>query len=87
MSDKFVSKFTRYINLSDAIDASKLPLLYTDRNNCCGCGACYSACFTSHAMMDGAISMEPDEEGFLYPIIDAAKCVRCFKCISVCPMK
>lgn len=32
----------------------------------------------------GAISMLPDEEGFLYPVIDALKCVRCYKCISVC---
>ena len=35
----------------------------------------------------GAISMLPDEEGFLYPVIDAEKCVRCYKCLQVCPYK
>lgn len=33
----------------------------------------------------GAISMLPDEEGFLYPVVDASKCIRCYKCLSVCP--
>ena len=35
----------------------------------------------------GAISMLPDEEGFLYPVVDASKCIRCYKCLSVCPYK
>lgn len=35
----------------------------------------------------GAISMFPDEEGFLYPVVDDQKCIRCYKCISVCPFK
>ena len=35
----------------------------------------------------GAITMLPDEEGFLYPVIDAGICVRCYKCVSVCAFK
>lgn len=35
----------------------------------------------------GAISMIPDDEGFLYPVVDAEKCVRCYKCLEVCPYK
>ncbi len=35
----------------------------------------------------GAISMLPDEEGFMYPVVDASKCIRCYKCLSVCPYK
>ena len=35
----------------------------------------------------GAITMLPDEEGFLYPVVDAEKCIRCYKCLSVCPYK
>jgi len=31
--------------------------------------------------------MIPDEEGFLYPSIDAEKCVRCGSCLKVCPIK
>ncbi|MCC8015045.1 MAG: hypothetical protein LIO87_07600 [Eubacterium sp.] len=31
--------------------------------------------------------MRPDEEGFDYPVISADKCVRCYRCCDVCPMK
>ncbi|MCD7885925.1 MAG: hypothetical protein LUI87_19885 [Lachnospiraceae bacterium] len=31
--------------------------------------------------------MRPDEEGFLYPVVSAEECVRCYKCIGVCPIK
>lgn len=50
---------------------------YTD---CTGCSACYAAC------AKGAISMTPDSEGFLRPVIDSAKCVNCGLCIKACPV-
>ena len=28
-----------------------------------------------------------DEEGFEYPQIEESKCVRCYQCIKVCPIK
>ena len=31
--------------------------------------------------------MRPDGEGFLYPAVDAAKCVDCGLCEKVCPIK
>ncbi|MCD8191139.1 MAG: 4Fe-4S dicluster domain-containing protein [Clostridiales bacterium] len=31
--------------------------------------------------------MRPDTEGFLYPVVDAEKCVRCLKCVKGCPVK
>lgn len=34
----------------------------------------------------GAISMLPDEEGFLYPVVDSSICVRCYTCILSCPL-
>ncbi len=46
---------------------------------CFGCGACQNICPV------GAISMQEDEEGFLYPVIDETKCIHCQKCITVCP--
>jgi len=31
-----------------------------------------------------AITMQPDEEGFLYPVIDEVRCVECGMCKTVC---
>ncbi len=55
-----------------------VPVLYSDFSECCGCGACVILCPVH------AISMEENEEGFLYPVIDENKCIRCCKCIKVC---
>ncbi len=48
------------------------------QQECVGCAACLSAC--SH----GAISMQPDEMGFLYPQIDQSICVDCGLCAKSC---
>ena len=58
-----------------------IPVLYERKELCCGCTACYAIC------PNQAISMQPDEEGFLYPVIDEEKCVRCGSCLKVCPIK
>lgn len=58
-----------------------LPELYEKKENCCGCSACFVSCPV------GAIKMQPDEEGFLYPAVDAAKCIRCYQCLKVCVFK
>ena len=55
--------------------------LFADKQDCCGCTACYASCPTQ------AITMIPDEEGFLYPGINADKCISCGKCQRVCPIK
>lgn len=47
--------------------------------DCCGCAACANACSR------GAITMQPNKEGFLEPVIDARKCVHCGRCKLVCP--
>ena len=51
------------------------------KQDCCGCTACVSACPVK------CISMQPDEEGFLYPKFDREKCINCNKCDKVCPIK
>lgn len=61
--------------------AEDLPELYSERAKCCGCSACASVC------PKGAISMEPDEEGFLYPVVDVRLCVGCGACLRACAFK
>lgn len=51
-----------------------------EKNKCCGCSACFSAC--GHQ----AITMQLDSEGFEYPIINQEACVDCGLCQSVCPV-
>lgn len=48
------------------------------KNDCSGCGACALKCPKK------AISMQPDEMGFMYPIVDDGLCVDCGLCVKVC---
>ena len=50
----------------------------TDKSQCCGCTACANVC--AH----GAITMESDALGFIYPKVDESKCVDCGLCDKVC---
>ena len=59
----------------------QIPILYTRKEECCGCTACYSIC------PQCAISMIQDNEGFEYPEINADKCISCKLCVNVCPIK
>lgn len=53
----------------------------TEKNACCGCGACAQVCPKS------CITMTADEEGFLYPQVQSGLCVGCGACTRVCPME
>lgn len=48
--------------------------------NCCGCEACTQCC-PNHC-----ISMQEDNEGFLYPKVDKEACIDCGLCEKVCPV-
>lgn len=58
-----------------------LPKLFNQKEECCGCSACFAVCPVD------AITMEPDEEGFLYPMVNGDKCIRCYQCMEVCAFK
>lgn len=57
------------------------PILFKNKKDCCGCTACCAIC------PKDAITMVEDEEGFEYPQINADKCVCCYQCVHVCPIK
>lgn len=52
----------------------------SSKEDCCGCHACAATCPVS------CISMQPDEEGFLYPVTDEDACIACGLCQQVCPV-
>ena len=61
--------------------SDRVVRLFKNKNECCGCTACYSIC------PQKAIFMSEDEEGFKYPYINRKKCIGCKMCIRVCPLK
>lgn len=50
-----------------------------EKKRCSGCSACYNICPVD------AISMECDNEGFLYPRVNEEKCINCGMCENTCP--
>ena len=52
----------------------------THKQDCCGCHACASVCARQ------CITMQEDNEGFLYPVVDASICIDCGLCEKVCPV-
>lgn len=51
-----------------------------DKHNCCGCEACAQICPKQ------CISLEQDNEGFLYPHANKVLCIDCSLCEKVCPI-
>lgn len=51
----------------------------SDKHLCCGCSACALRCPKQ------CITMNADEEGFLYPKLNIETCINCGLCEQVCP--
>lgn len=51
-----------------------------NKKDCCGCEGCYNICPMS------CISMQYDEEGFKFPVVDETRCINCKQCERVCPI-
>ena len=47
--------------------------------HCTGCQACRVACPTN------AITMQENEKGNIYPVVDEQLCINCNKCARICP--
>lgn len=48
--------------------------------SCCGCSGCEPICPKK------CITIQPDSEGFLCPVVDESKCVDCGLCVKHCPI-
>lgn len=55
-------------------------MIAVDNKSCTGCSACAAVC------AQGAISMKPDEFGFLRPVVDMMRCTECGLCERICPL-
>lgn len=62
-------------------ESKPIPVLFEKKEDCTGCTACFAICHQN------AIIMQSDDEGFDYPQIDGDKCIRCYQCMNVCPVK
>ncbi len=54
-------------------------MMICEKQLCTGCLACFNICKTR------AIHLVENERGFIYPAIDATKCVNCNLCRKICP--
>ena len=52
----------------------------TRKQDCCGCNACAQICPKQ------CITMQEDNEGFLYPRVDTENCIDCHLCEKICPV-
>ena len=57
----------------------KFTIENVSKYHCSGCSACANLCPVN------AISMQENEEGFLFPHIDHEKCTSCGLCYNKCP--
>ena len=56
-------------------------IVIENKEECCGCSACESIC------PKGCIQMEPDKEGFWYPVVHKESCIDCGLCEKASPIK
>lgn len=55
-------------------------MIEKNKLKCNGCGACRAVCPSK------AITMNADNEGFLYPQVNIRLCLQCGQCEKICPI-
>lgn len=83
MQHQYLKKWENIINAYVSIDYNKDKSVISTipKDLCTGCGLCAAFCTT------GAISLKQHNDGFIYPVVDYAKCTNCSKCSNNCPTK
>lgn len=67
--------------IKEWVNKDLYPVQYRRLEDCCGCYGCFTIC------PKGAIEMQADSEGFDYPLLEKLLCIKCYRCIEVCPIK
>lgn len=58
----------------------KIDIYKLVKEKCTGCSACANICSTD------ALSMKPDKDGFIIPVLNTDLCTECGKCTDTCPV-
>lgn len=66
--------FGIYHDKKEAAMTWLLGILESEKKRCTGCSACRDICPVD------AITMQTDQEGFAYPVVQAEKCIHCGRC-------
>lgn len=79
-TDDFLEEsFEKLSSLQEEKKATNFVEFLENKQDCCGCHACYNIC------PKNCISMGIDNEGFWYPNINIDECIHCNMCQKVCP--
>ena len=81
MGGKVRRRFNRTYTPQSTSKTVNIRVPLDNPDNCTGCGACANTCPVN------AISMKPNANGFLNPVVDDTKCIRCGKCLNNCPLR
>ncbi|MCD6084357.1 MAG: 4Fe-4S binding protein [Desulfurococcales archaeon] len=60
---------------------------YPDLRKCIGCSLCFIDCPSSAIKMEKMSRQLPHNKRGIFPVIDYGKCLFCYQCVFVCPVK